>query len=45
MFGCEQPGWFRIILAVAPAALQEGLARIERALAEFPRRTNEEQDK
>ena len=34
MFGCEQPGWFRIILAVAPAALQEGLARIERALAE-----------
>ena len=42
MFGCEQPGWFRVVLAVAPAVLQEGLARIERALAEMPSRTKEE---
>jgi len=32
MFGCEIPGWFRIIFAVGEDKLMEGLERVARAL-------------
>jgi len=32
MFGCEKPGWFRIIFAVTPDRLREGMDRLERML-------------
>jgi len=32
MFGCERPGWFRIIFAVTPDRLREGMDRLENML-------------
>jgi len=40
MFGCERPGWFRIIFAVTPDRLREGMNRLENMLMQMGPKEN-----